>query len=206
MRNLCLFISCALLFVFGCETPNAATFRTPILDGDAGNTDIPASWEGDWTWEEDDIALDLGVVYHDTPQDAGTQEAPMQNCVSGTRLDGQMRVSVSSGLIPNCMQGHIIHLWGPQGEEYLSEPDHTLTVSVNDPWQGWVAFTVTCGDSWESVIDWSTVEDSDLVGRGLLAVTSDGVDLTPYIRLCPSAVDSTILQPRIPLTCGFEPC
>lgn len=187
-------------FLFGCETTSDPSFRTPSLGGDAG-TDEPASWEGDWTWEEPVETPDAscGSVVE---TDAGSHA----ECPNGQKLQGDLRISVSYGLIPGCVAGHVIHLWGGDGEEYTSSPDQDLVVPLATAWRGWLAFNVTCGNNWDERVVWSATTLDDLVERGRITVTGNGFDLSESIKACASVTGSDTLLPFIPLTCGDNPC
>lgn len=193
MPNLFRFLFCCFLFsLFACESAPATLPRTSALDADAG--DEPASWEGDWTWEDPTYVEDAGL----TIADAGSIEAPQCR-------GQQLRISVSSGLIADCPEGLVIHAWGKNGEEYLSSPDTTLTLVLDEDWVGWVAFNVTCGPDWTRSVDWRLYLQDSLEERGLFATSSGGHDLTSRVMLCPFARDGSLI-PVIPLVCGEDPC
>lgn len=197
MSNLFRFLVCCFLFsLMACEgAPPTAHTRTSALDADAGEE--PASWEGDWTWE-DPVTADAGP-----PVDAGAAIDVMPNpliCHSE-----QLRISVSSGLIPNCDQGLIIHAWNEDGDEFLSSPDRTLALDLRPDSLGWIAFNVTCGTTWINAVDWRQYLSVSLDESGLIAASSGGYALTPRVKLCPYAIDGTIV-PVIPLVCGEDPC
>ncbi|MFO0764795.1 MAG: hypothetical protein U0487_01990 [Patescibacteria group bacterium] len=118
-------LGCFFFFLLACEqTPPAAQLAS-ALDADAGNE--PASWEV--TGREDPV----------TVEDAGTPTIDAGEATVAQCHGRQLRISVSSGLIDGgCTEGYlVIHAWGKDGEEYLSSPDITLTVTIGDDWQGW---------------------------------------------------------------------
>jgi len=182
------------LCLTACDTSEPASFRSSRLDADASTDEIPASWEGDWTWEND-----LG-----TPIDTGTTVQPAQTCSAGQRFGDTVRISVSSGLIADCEAGHIIHLWDADGVEHLSEPDRTISLDLTTHSFGWIAFNITCGSNGGHAMDWSKTTSSDLIERGLIAITSEDENITPYLKLCYST--DGILLPRFPIECGTDPC
>lgn len=200
MPNLFRFLlGCFLFSLLACEgTPPTALTRTSALDADAGEE--PASWEGDWTWE-DPVTTD--ACHPVDPIDAGpaVDTTPSPLVCHGE----QLRISASSGLIPNCDQGLIIHAWDEDGDEFLSPPDQSLTLNLRADTLGWIAFNVTCGTTWVNAVDWRQYLTVSLDESGLIAASSGGHALTPRVKLCPYAIDGTII-PVIPLTCDEDPC
>lgn len=188
-----LFMCLGLLF--GCEDTHGASFRNPSLDADAGHEDDPIAWEGDWTWEEPLPACG---------SDAGTETGI--TCQTGHRIQQPIRISVSADLLTGCANGHIIHLWDGEGEELVSLPDQPLTISIDQAWQGWLAFNVTCGENWNHRIEWSTTTLTNLAQQHLISITSGDIDLTNTVKACPAVTGSNIILPLIPLICGEAPC
>lgn len=173
------------------------------------NEDIPASWEDDWSWDMPDsgalASFDAGIstlpdVVHVCPTDAS-----LTSCAPGEPHGSRLVISVSSRLLPDCAQGHVIHAWGAGGQEFISAPDQSLEVTLPPTWRGAMGFNVTCGSSWSTLYSWSTASPQSLENTGLVSVSIDGHSMMPNLRICPMASDGSPI-PVIPLICGESPC